>query len=492
MSLKCILLIFSIITGPILAQAQVRTIQTDTGTYEGETRNGKPHGKGTFTGLNGKKYEGEFKNGQMDGYGVMRNPGGDILYDGEWKNGSPGGKGTFHNPADGGVYVGTFTEKGATGFCLVTFPDGSTYEGDMKDGVQHGKGIYRNPNGFICEGVWQNGVQMGKGKLTTAEGDIYEGELKSGRPEGYGKTTYHDGDIYVGTWKSGLPHGRGKYIFASGESIEGDWINGKNDDLDRHRDKLKAQQSALASRANSDRNSIAAGGQSSDSRSESATAKSKQASASQQPQSTSKASSPEPKRSPTELNGHYYVDLGLSVKWATCNVGASSPGEYGAYYAWGETETKTNFNKRNYRFTIDYKGEEFSKYVIHSRRDLVDNKTCLELSDDVASAEWGGSWRMPTSAEWQELLRCSWTWSEEGGHKGFKVTGKNGNSIFLPAAGRRVDSDFVHLGSRGSYWTSTLSQSHDMFAYGIYFTSGICSSSNDIRGYGLSVRPVTE
>ena len=139
---------------------------------------------------------------------------------------------------------------------------------------------------------------------------------------------------------------------------------------------------------------------------------------------------------------HEYVDLGLSVKWATCNMGASSPEEYGDYYAWGETETKSTYDWNTYKWC---KGSEntLTKYCTDSDYGTVDNKTVLDPEDDVAHVKWGGNWRMPTDAEIEELREnCIWKWTTQNGKNGYKVTSKkNGNSIFLPL---RRDTAFTY------------------------------------------------
>ena len=158
-----------------------------------------------------------------------------------------------------------------------------------------------------------------------------------------------------------------------------------------------------------------------------------------------------------QTGNHEYVDLGLSVKWATCNVGATKPEEYGDYFAWGETQPKSNYDWSTYKYCNgSYK--TLTKYNNSSSYGTVDNKTTLDLSDDAARANWGGSWRMPTRAEQDELRNnCTWTWTTQNGVNGYKVTSKsNGNSIFLPAAGYRDDSSLNNAGSTGYYWSSSL------------------------------------
>ncbi len=185
-----------------------------------------------------------------------------------------------------------------------------------------------------------------------------------------------------------------------------------------------------------------------------------------------------------------YVDLGLSVKWADRNVGATKPEEYGDYFAWGETEPKEVYDWSTYKWC---NGSEttLTKYNSSSSYGTVDNKTQLELSDDAARANWGGSWRMPTDAELTELREnCTWTWTTQNGVNGYKVTGTNGNSIFLPAAGCRYDSSLYYAGSYGDYWASSLSTDYPSNAYYLLFSSGYVGWSDYGRYYGQSVRPV--
>ena len=178
------------------------------------------------------------------------------------------------------------------------------------------------------------------------------------------------------------------------------------------------------------------------------------------------------------INGHEYVDLGLSVKWATCNVGASSPTEYGNYYAWGETSTKREYTSNN------------SKTYGKSMGDIAGNSNY-----DAARANWGGSWRLPTKAEFVELINnCKSEWTTVSGVKGRKFTSrKNGKSIFLPATGSRYGSSLNNAGERGYYWNSTPNESYTDRAYSLWFYN---SDQNVYWSYsrnsGQSVRPVSE
>ncbi len=187
------------------------------------------------------------------------------------------------------------------------------------------------------------------------------------------------------------------------------------------------------------------------------------------------------------INGHGYVDLGLSVKWATYNIGASSPSDYGNYYAWGETKPKSEYTWDNY---------------VGPRPDFIDTNTLCISGDptyDAARVNWGRKWRLPTEEEMQELTSC---YPHEiamcGEHIGYIVTGPNGNSIFLPAAGYRDGAKMVDVGDRGIYWTGT--SQDDTYTGSIDYTkllfdalSFSCSWWDDYGPYGgLPVRPVSE
>ncbi len=186
------------------------------------------------------------------------------------------------------------------------------------------------------------------------------------------------------------------------------------------------------------------------------------------------------------------VDLGLSVKWASCNVGAKSPEEYGGYYAWGETEEKTDYSWSTYKW-CNGSYDNLTKYCTSSSYGTVDNKTTLDPEDDVAHVQWGGNWRMPTLDEIKELCdKCSWEWTEVNGIKGQKVTGSNGNSIFLPAAGYRNGTEVHYRGSYGYYWSGTLYEYDSYFPYFLGFDSDDHGWNYYSRPYCRTVRPVTE
>ena len=192
-------------------------------------------------------------------------------------------------------------------------------------------------------------------------------------------------------------------------------------------------------------------------------------------------------------NGYEWVDLGLpsGLKWATCNVGATSPEGYGDYFAWGETSPKSNYAWSTYKYCNGSK-TTLTKYNTDSDYGTVDNKTTLELSDDAARVNWGGKWRMPTRAEQDELRNnCTWTWTTQNGINGCKVTSKtNGNCIFLPAAGYRGGTSVYDVGSRGYYWSSSLGEYYPNNAYYLYFGSGDVDWGGNYRHYGRTVRAV--
>ncbi len=185
------------------------------------------------------------------------------------------------------------------------------------------------------------------------------------------------------------------------------------------------------------------------------------------------------------------IDLGLSVKWASCNVGASKPEEYGDYFAWGETEPKDRYDWSTY---VWCGGSEktLTKYNTVSSYGTVDNETTLEVVDDVARSKWGDGWRMPTDEECTELRNnCTFSWTTQGGKNGYKVTSKiNGNSIFLPAAGVWSETALFFDSSYGTYWSSSLDPESPNCAWYFDFYSYTVKRFNDCRYYGRSVRPV--
>lgn len=216
------------------------------------------------------------------------------------------------------------------------------------------------------------------------------------------------------------------------------------------------------------------------------------------------------------INDHKWVDLGLSVKWATCNVGASLPSDCGSHFAWGETVPKNEFSWKNYKFRVsgEYSKATFNKYITrcdqkqsefvltsqfswvnmssdsntqNNEQGLIDNKVRLELSDDAARVNWSGTWRMPTREELDELItKCDW--ERDNRDKVYRVTSKiNGNSIVLPYDCGRM-----------CYWSSSLRAEEPFKAYGIEFgysptfESDMIGWTTESRCNGLPVRPVSD
>ena len=195
--------------------------------------------------------------------------------------------------------------------------------------------------------------------------------------------------------------------------------------------------------------------------------------------------------------GYEWVDLGLSVKWASCNVGATRASDYGNYYAWGEIRTKEKYSSEALRYKD---GNKYTKYCSSAYEwggeGDPDGKKKLELADDAAHASRGGGWRIPTDEEWTELQRkCGWSWTMRDGCWGYLVYSReSGNSIFLPAAGSYGYDGGINVeydGAFGSYWSSSLYWT-DSFAYSVSFSSKEVSRDGTLRYFGLSIRPVTD
>lgn len=207
------------------------------------------------------------------------------------------------------------------------------------------------------------------------------------------------------------------------------------------------------------------------------------------------------------------VDLGLDsgTKWANMNIGATSPEESGDYFAWGETVgykgVERNFSEENYRFYLSAKVPDpdgfdvlkqgYTKYVVESFAlelgydGFYDDKTLLEAQDDAATANWGDSWRMPTLDEMFELFKyCTWTWTALKDQPGYKVTGPNGNFIFLPAVGERQGWALLNSQTRGWYATSTLGVASSELLRGLSFSATNVGIGNNARFNGVTIRAV--
>ena len=185
------------------------------------------------------------------------------------------------------------------------------------------------------------------------------------------------------------------------------------------------------------------------------------------------------------------VDLGLSVKWGSCNVGATSPEEYGIYCAWGENAVKDNYAWSSYKWW-SYDGACLIAYCTDGLYGVIDGKSILESYADVAFSELGGRWRMPTHAEQDELLNdCVWEWTLLNGVCGYKVIGPNGNSIFLPAAGYRSGDKYYNREIGGYYWSNSLDTDCNNNAFYVVFSGDAYGWGRfHERCVGMCVRPV--
>ena len=189
---------------------------------------------------------------------------------------------------------------------------------------------------------------------------------------------------------------------------------------------------------------------------------------------------------------HDYVDLGLpsGTLWATMNVGATSPEDYGDYFAWGETTPKEVYNWTTYKW-CNGSYNTMTKYCTKASYGLVDNKTVLDPEDDAATANWGPEWCMPTKEQQDELRNnCTKTWTTINGVKGCLLTSNiNGASVFFPAAGFRWDTTLFKNETDGFCWSNALN-ANGSGSWSMYFSSGTLGTSNYSRGYGQSVRAV--
>lgn len=214
--------------------------------------------------------------------------------------------------------------------------------------------------------------------------------------------------------------------------------------------------------------------------------------------------------------GHEFVDLGLSVKWATCNIGGNSPEDYGEYFAWGETYPKSCYNKMTYKFagetlgqkdlpTLEAQIKSMVDYTKYLGKENIINPDDVKLApeDDVAQVKWGKEWRMPTIKEIEELVdSCNWIYGEVNAIKGYWAISKiNGNKIFFPLAGYIYDDTLTDVGKSGKYWASELRKDMCFEAYQIWIShddslkdmlnkTSVIVSDDGYREYGRTVRPV--
>ena len=176
------------------------------------------------------------------------------------------------------------------------------------------------------------------------------------------------------------------------------------------------------------------------------------------------------------MGGHMYVDLGLpsGTLWSVCNMGADKPEEFGSYYAWGETSTKSSYNWNTYSIGTE-----------------LDSLPVLDDAHDAAAANWGYGWRMPSREDFDEIVTyCTKAWTTRNNVYGYLITGPNGNSMFLPASGGRGDGNIYESGSCGFYWLNSVYTSDTQFAWGFLLDSDSFSETSYYRMYGQTIRPV--
>jgi|GEM_PF-1010071 len=197
-----------------------------------------------------------------------------------------------------------------------------------------------------------------------------------------------------------------------------------------------------------------------------------------------------------DLNGHTWIDLGLpsGIRWATTNIGATNPEDYGNYYAWGETETKDTFNYNTYRYFYNGNDSSITKYCNNAElgyEGYTDDLTTLDSSDDAATVNWESTWRIPTQEEFQELIdNCTWSWTEQNNNSGYSITGPNGNNIFLPAGGFMTGTTLGRPNENGSYWTNSINSENPLSAMYLDSWSTRFSISSLGRSSGNTIRPV--
>ncbi len=192
-------------------------------------------------------------------------------------------------------------------------------------------------------------------------------------------------------------------------------------------------------------------------------------------------------------NGHEYVDLGLpsGTLWATCNIGATNPEDYGDYFAWGELEPKVDYTWENYKY--GNAKDSLTKYCNDSSKGLngfIDNLIELVPADDAAAILWGGAWKMPTRTDIRELLDyCQWSWTIRNNVQGYEIKGLNENILFLPAAGLFRDGKLRYDQEYGYYWSSSNHSAGPEFATNITFADEAMHTDGFLRYGGMQIRP---
>lgn len=199
-----------------------------------------------------------------------------------------------------------------------------------------------------------------------------------------------------------------------------------------------------------------------------------------------------------QVSGYDYVDLGLpsGTKWATYNVGATKPEEYGDYFAWGETKPKKEYNLNTYKW-CNGSENNMTKYCTDSIYGTIDNIVRLDIKDDAATASWGDEWRMPTLDEIKELIDgCEWKIVTDFNGSGLNgrlgISKKNGATIFIPASGFRFSSHLIFFNNRGIYWTSSLSEKYSYQANALFFYDNHIDCNTHSRRFGQNIRAVVK
>lgn len=208
------------------------------------------------------------------------------------------------------------------------------------------------------------------------------------------------------------------------------------------------------------------------------------------------APDPETAPDPNSINGHKWVDMGTGVKWATTNIGANTPEEFGDYFAWGELAPKDEYTWENYEHRNKKSGSDYMipENFVNGDGDNLE----FEPKYDAARKLWGGSWRMPTQSEIR-ALRTGTTkeWVEQYGVNGYLLTSKTtGGQIFLPAAGYKEDKKTIYVGDHGYYWSSSMFDLMEGESYHLYFKNTKSSQRFEPGFYparlGFPIRPVTD
>lgn len=208
-------------------------------------------------------------------------------------------------------------------------------------------------------------------------------------------------------------------------------------------------------------------------------------------------------QNPAQINGYEFVDLGLSVRWAKCNIGAHTPEDYGDYFAWGETYTKSSYNRMSYKyFGETYDRFSYTKYLGDNNPYDKDDFS-INMEDDAAFVLWGAPWRMPSKAEIDEIVRmCDWVFDKVNDVQGcWAISKVNGNKIFFPLAGYKCDDELLDSGLSGKYWGGEIRKDMCFEAYQIWISykdslaemekkTMILLSDDGYREYGRPIRPV--